>query len=581
MASIPASDIVDVVPNVLDAGGNALDANGVALTTNARVPIGAVQPFSNASDVGDYFGPDTDEKAAADTYFLGFDDSSVKPGSMLFAQYPTAKVAAFLRGADVSETTLAELQAMTGDLTITVDGFQYAASAVNLSAATSFSSAATIIATALDALAPTGASFTGALSVPPSGIPTLTVTVLASGTIKPGAALHGASVPAGDFIVAQLTGTTGGLGTYRVAQGAVVGSEAMTTTSAGPTVVYDSVSGGFVITSPNTGAGSTIGFASQHLANLLSLTQDGGAVISQGANAATPGPFMDALVAVNRDWMTFSTLFDPDGSSGNTQKLAFAAWANATGDRFAYIEWDTDASPAVTVPATTSLGYLLQQSDSSGTCPIWTPSFQKAVFISGAIASIDFDETNGRTNLKFRKQTGQVPDVTDETTADNLRANGYNFYGRWGTDDDKFSGFAEGTVSGPFQWLDSYINQIWLTSALQQALMSLLFNIKSFPYNTDGDALGEAACADPINRALNFGAIRAGVTLSAAQIAEVNSAAGVKIDDTITQQGWYLQFSASKTAPQVRAARGTPPAKLWYTDGQSVNTINLTSIAIQ
>ena len=94
-----------------------------------------------------------------------------------------------------------------------------------------------------------------------------------------------------------------------------------------------------------------------------------------------------------------------------------------------------------------------------------------------------------------------------------------------------------------------------------------------------GYAQIEAACLDPINAALNFGAIRAGITLSESQITQVNSAAGAQISDTITARGWYLQILDAQ--PIVRAARSSPPCTLWYTDGQSVQAINLASIEIQ
>lgn len=44
----------------------------------------------------------------------------------------------------------------------------------------------------------------------------MTVTVLGSGTLYPGASIMGTGVPAGAFILSQLTGTTGGVGTYQL-----------------------------------------------------------------------------------------------------------------------------------------------------------------------------------------------------------------------------------------------------------------------------------------------------------------------------------------------------------------------------
>ena len=211
--------------------------------------------------------------------------------------------------------------------------------------------------------------------------------------------------------------------------------------------------------------------------------------------------------------------------------------------------------------------------------PIFAPDANLAAFIAGAIASIDFTETNGRTNLSFRSQAGITPNVTDLTVYNNLKANGYNCYCDVATANDQFIFLSPGLVTGAFAWLDSYVDQIWLNNALQLALIVLLTEAKSVPYNEAGYGLIRAACMDPINQGLNFGAFRAGVPLSALQAAQVNSAAGLKIDGTLTTQGWYLQILPATA--QVRAARGTPPMTFWYMNGQSVQQINLASIEIQ
>src|ERR1700751_4715599 len=119
----PASQIADVTPNVLAAGGSALDLIGLVLTTSTRPPIGAAPSFPDAASVGEYFGLSSHEKAVADVYFGGFDNSNKKPASVLFAQYNQTAVAAYVRGAPVSSLTLTQLQAITGTLTAVVDGY--------------------------------------------------------------------------------------------------------------------------------------------------------------------------------------------------------------------------------------------------------------------------------------------------------------------------------------------------------------------------------------------------------------------------------------------------------------------------
>lgn len=499
MSTIPASQIVSVIPSVIGAGGSALDLIGIFLTTSTRPPIGSLVALSTAAAVASYFGPGTAEAIAASAYFSGYDTSTVKPASLLFAQYPTAAVGAFVRGGSLAALTLTQLQALSGTLIVTVNGVVKTSSTITLSSATGFSNAATIILAAF--------------------------------------------------------------------------------TSPGFTCVFDSVSSAFLFTDTTTGITSTLTYFTGTISVALALTQATGATLSQGAAIAVPGTFMDAVALVTTNWATFTTLFDPDAGSGNAQKLLFAAWVNGQQNRYMYVAWDTDVTPTQSNNATTSLGNILKTLNSSGTFPIYTPDYQKAAFECGAVASINFDRTNGRATMAFKSQTGQAIDVSNGTVAANLIANGYNFYGAYATANQQFVFMNPGSVTGPFTWADSYVNQIWLNNAFQLALMTLLTTVSSVPYNSSGYGLIKAACMDPINQGLNFGAFRTGVPLSALQAAEVNNAAGVAIDQVLSTQGWYLQILPATA--QVRGARGSPPMAFWYMDGGAVQKINLASVEVQ
>lgn len=574
--SIPASEIVTVTPNVLSAGGTALALNGLFLDTNTRIPIGTVQSFGSQAAVASYFGAGSSEATLAGIYFLGFDNSNAKPGAMLFAQYNQNAVAAYIRGANISALTVAQLQAIgTGSLTVIVDGTARTAASINLSGAASFSAAATLIQTGLNGAPTTIASFTASIATT-----VLTVTVLSSGVLAVGQLLVGAGITANTRIVSLGTGT-GGTGTYNVSISQTVSSESMTTQGVPVVVTYDSTAGAFVVTSAITGAPSTVAFATGTLAIPLLLTSATGAVLSQGAAAAVPGAFMNSLIAITQNWVAFTTSFDPDNGAGNTAKLAFASWTNLQNNRYIYAAWDNDASPTATVPATTSLGYIVETGEYAGVVPIYTPTTDGSIaaFVLGAMASVDFTQTNGRITMCFRSQTGLAADVTNQIIADNLIANFYNYYGAFATAASQFIFFFNGSVSGPFEWLDSYFNQIWMNNQFQLALVVLLTQVKSVPYNASGRGMIEAALNDTITQAVNFGAIRAGVTLSSTQVVGVNSAAGVAIAPTLSTRGWYLQILDA--TPQVRAARGSPPCTFWYMDGGSVQKINLASVELQ
>jgi hypothetical protein len=639
MAAIPASQIVNVNPGVVSAGGTALALSGLLLTTSTRVPIGTVASFPTAAAVATYFGGASVEAAEANVYFAGFDNSAAKPGAMLFAQYPTLAqgVPAWVRGASVATMTLAQLQALTpGTITVTVNGVLVTSGTINLSAVASFSAAATAIQTALaayDAVTTAAIAATTTLSVTGSITGSiLTVTVLGAGSVQVGAVLAGTGVTAGTQILQQLTGTANGVGTYLVSASQSVGSGTITgsygtmtvsavasgtlavgqvvsgagvtagttitakltgtggtgtyvvspsqtasstTISAGTLVVtYDSTSGGFLFTGGTPGVG-TITYVAGALATSLKLTAATGATLSQGAAQGVPSTNMAAIVAQTQNFASFTTSWEPS----TADKILFAAWTDTQDDRYLYAMWTTNVEVTLANPYN-SAGYAIRSYNYSGTALIYSPTDQYlGAFLMGAVASIDFARFNDRTSLAFRAQSGNSPSVTDATIAAQLEANGYNYYGNWATANDAFSFFYPGSVTGGFLWIDSYVDQIWLNNSFQLAMMVLLTQVKSIPYNAAGYALIEAACTDPINAALNFGAIRPGVTLSAAQIAEVNAASGEDIADTIQTRGWYFQVQDASAL--VRAARGSPPMTFWYTDGQSVQRLTLASLEIQ
>jgi hypothetical protein len=655
--TIPSSELVSVTPSVLAAGGNGVAAIGLLLTQSTRPPLGSVLSFPDAAAVEDYFGPGT-EATDASVYFTGFEGAAQTPAALLVAQYPAAGAAAFLRGGNVSGLTLAQLQAISGSLDITIDGYAHNAASLNLSSATSFTSAASIIATAINGSLATEGTFTGAIAAETASFTAsisgnvMTVTNISSGTIVNGGALSGTGVTSGTVITGQISGTPGGIGTYAVSASQVVASttvtesygtltatadtgviavgqtvvgsgvtagtiitqlgsgtggngtyyvnltqtvasESMTTTPTAAVVSYDSVSGGFVVTSGISGAASSIAFATGTTAAALELTSATGAVISQGAAPAIPSAFMTALIQVNQNWVSFMTAFNPDGGAagGSATRQAFAEWKNTAlgGNRFCYVCWDTDPTPTENVPATGSLGYILANNGDSGTALCWEPSDQQlAAFLMGAIASVDFNETNGRVDFAFKAQAGLVAGVTDPTTAQNLGGspqspssfgNGYNFYGAYATAGQSNIWFQRNFVTGPFQWLDSYINQIVLNSQMQDDLLTLFANSKSIPFTSAGAALISAALQPTIQQFLGFGAFGPG-TLTASQAQQIAQATGsATAANTIATQGWYLQVV--QPSASVQTSRGPWQVNFYYLDSGCVQSIALSSVAVQ
>ena len=571
--TIPASYFVNVNPGVIGSGGNPLSLNGVILSQNLLIPTGGVQSFGSTNAVSAFFGPASAEYTAAQTYFLGYDNSTLKPGTLYFAPYNLAARSAWLQSGSLAGMTLTQLQALSGLLVITVDGVTYESSAINLSSASSFSAAATAITTAFSSnltctwnsinstfqfssnTSGTSSTITYAIGTEGSGTActtsgtNLTVAGTVTGSFNVGDIVEGTdgthTIPQNTKIVSQTSGTTGGAGVYVISQAASGNLTSCTVSS------FDS-----------NGA----------LAVGLAITPSTGAILSQGAALDTPATAMANVIFNTQNWVDFTTMWEPTLAN----KELFAVWTNAQNQRYAYIAWDTDAQ-AIVNGSTACFGAVCNALAYDGIVPVYN-TLALAVFILGAVASINNAQTNGRITAAYKSQSGFSPTVTDQQTLINLIANGYSAYATVATANTGFAYFYNGHMSGKWKWLDAFVDQVFLNSQFQLALLTLLTQVSSIPYNQSGYDLISAAMASPIDAAIKFGAIRKGVTLSALQVAEVNAATGKNVAPIIFQQGYYLQVL--DPGAQVRGNRGTPVINFFYSDGGAVQTITLASIDI-
>lgn len=578
MNSIPASFLVRATPSVLSAGGNPLSLNAIFLTNSTRVPIDTVAAFVGSQGAADFFGPDSIEATLAAIYFAGYEGALTLPSTLYFVQYNEAAVAAYLRSGSFAGFTLAQIQALSGTLIVAIDGRTVTSANINLAGAASFTNAAALIQAGLQT---PGGVFSGLATIDDGAGGagnTLTITGVTSGSVKVGdtIAVTG-GVPA---VITALGSGTGGLGTYTVDGAAqTVTPAAAATVASTATVTYDAQLAMFVVHSGTTGADSTIDYSAGTLATGLRLTLATGAVLSPGADAATPNSVMNNVTNVTQNWAAFMTVFEPD----TTVKLDFAAWVQTTNKRFAYVAWDSDESPlAGAAPA--SFGAQVVAAAMNGIYPRYEPADdngngRKAAFICGTIGATAYEQGQGSLAFAYKGQAGLVADITDETVANNLIGNGYNFYGAYATANDRFINEQKGTTPGPYKFFNQYVDQIWLNNELQLALMVLMTSIRKLPYNTTGYNNIRAAMLDPVRAALFNGVIQAGITLSNSQRAQVNTDAGVAIADTLQTAGYYIQILDA--SPEVRAAGGSPPIKFWYTSGGAIQNIDLASINVQ
>lgn len=143
--SISASQLAKAIPSVLGAGGTNASLNALLLSQATSTPIGGAIAFNSADAVGQQYGFTSPEYEFAQGYFGGITNALALPALLYVMQYPPEAVGAWLQSGSLEGMTLAELQALSGDLTITVGGTQYASQTIDLSTATSFSDAASTI----------------------------------------------------------------------------------------------------------------------------------------------------------------------------------------------------------------------------------------------------------------------------------------------------------------------------------------------------------------------------------------------------------------------------------------------------
>ena len=319
-------------------------------------------------------------------------------------------------------------------------------------------------------------------------------------------------------------------------------------------------------------------------------------MLSQGLATATPSSVMDAVVAVSQNWATMSYLIEPSLSD----KKLFATWFSEIEDQYLAVMWDSDANASVSGGAGT-FGVYAKTNHSNGVmCIGGDPAvgslgpltMDVAAFVQGMVASINYSQTNGCITLagKSAQAAAVSPTCTSLQTYTNLLANGYSCYGAFASRNAGFTFFSNGNMPGEFPWADQYINQIWLNAQMQLALLNLYTTVNDIPYDPTGYGLIRAALVGqatanggvtydgPINNALNNGVIQTGVSLSSAQAAEVNNAAGASVAGTIQSNGYYLQILDPGAA--ARNAKQTPIINLFYTGGGAVQQFSMSSVDI-
>jgi len=516
--TIPASVIANVIPGVLSPGGNGLVMNGLVLTPNVLVPSGEALSFASAQAVSDFFGPSSDEFAYASIYFAGMVNGTKLPSSILFALYnSTTATAATLRSGSFANYSLAEMQALTGTLILTVDGTTYTSSSISLTGVATQSLMATAIA----------AAFTGA------GKPTVTWDSVHS-----------------QFVFTSTTTGTGSTITY--ATGTLAQNLLVTAAAGGVT------SQGVALATPSS-VMNAVTAVSQNWATMSYLVEP--SLSDKKLFAAWFSETEDEYLAVMWDSDANASI---SGGAGT-----FGVWAKTNHiDGVMCIGGDPSIGPLG--PLTMNAAAFVQgmiasinYSQTNGRITLAGKSAQSAA-VTPTCASLQT-----YTNLLANGYSCYGSFAS--------RNSGFTFFSN-GNMPGKFPWVDQYVnqiwLSAQLQLalltLYTTINDIPYDPQGYGMVRSALVGQPTANGNQNFDG--------PINNALNAGVVQTGVTLSSTQAAAVNQAAGRSVAGVIQSNGYYLQIL--DPGAQARNGRQTPIINLWYTDGGAIQQFSMASIDI-
>ena len=515
--TIPASQIVNVLPSVLSPGGPGLAMNGLVLTQNLLMPTASVLSFGSAQAVSDFFGPASAEYAYATIYFAGFVNSTQLPSAILFAPYNGAARAAWLQSGSLANVPLATLQNYTGTLTITTNGVPLTSTAISFTGLGTQSLMAAAIETAFTA--------------PP----------------------------------------------FAVAWDAVQSSFVFTTTATGPTETLTYASTGTLATDLNltqaTGATISQGAAADTPASAMNN------IVAVSQNWATMSYLTEPVLADKQafaEWFSTST----DQYLGVIWDSDILASTQNASEPFGVIAKTNKYNGVMCIggdPAIGALGPLVMNVAAFVQGMIASINFSQAngrITLAGKSAQAAAVLPTCANQQTYENLLANGYSCYGAFAS---RNQGFTFFSN-GNMPGNFP-WAEQYIDQI--WLSAQLQLALLnlyTTVNDIPYDPSGYGMVRAALVGQPTANGSVVFDGPINNALNNGVIRAGVALSSAQASTVNAAAGCNAASAIQSNGYYLQvLDPGATA---RAARQTPILNLWYTDAGAIQSFSLAAIDI-
>ncbi|SDI54191.1 DUF3383 domain-containing protein [Pseudomonas panipatensis] len=257
----------------------------------------------------------------------------------------------------------------------------------------------------------------------------------------------------------------------------------ITTALAGATCVWNANYSRFEITSPTTGATSTLTYASStgsgtDVSALLGLVTGVASAPVGGIVAESLLTCVTNLASISADWYG---LLVADTSPTDTDLLGVAAFIEgASPSRIFGIT--TQAATALDPVSTTDLPYKLKAANYKRTfCQYSSSSAYAAASIFGRAFTVDFQGNNTTITLKFKQEPGVTAESLNETQAKALKAKNCNVFVNYNNDTAIIQ---EGVMANGY-FFDEVHGLDWLQNDLQTAVFNALYTSQTKTPQTD------------------------------------------------------------------------------------------------
>jgi hypothetical protein len=302
------------------------------------------------------------------------------------------------------------------------------------------------------------------------------------------------------------------------------------------------------------------------LGSLLKLTKAKGASLSQGSTDLTPDQNMNALLAISTNWIAFTTIWDLSAESGYATALALASWTNTLAPRYVFLAWSTETN-LYTSGNTANMVYAIINSGYKNVSPIKEKSpatpYDISAFVGGMGASIDYEDGT-RIEFANKSQDGLGYSASSAIQYDGLTANKCNFYGLFKEDNQDFSFFRTGSITGDYKFACNVYDYVWLQNQVKIELAVLMGISDKLDYGANGQNAVSGAIDTVMGKAINNQVVQAGNTFDDIQKALMRQQAGIDISKWMTQQGYYVKLTPP--SPSQRILKLPMNIKIWYTN---------------